>query len=327
MPARLSASGGAPKTPKKVKQVKTPRASVPSKSLPHARSANASYGPNPVTVYTTPRAVPKTTVRAANTINAAVGARVLKPVRTAARADIVVRAVTAANMVRKTGPAAGVGSPSGWNDGQAKGRVSILGSLAGDKKFMAKSASRLKQHEIGHALGLAHPGPKKNPYVGARGGGARSRHSGVMGSGDLNRSEVRRIRRLRGLKAQPAGIPAVVGPKKAVKAEGHIPYRPVRGRETPGHGHGIGPGPTRAHAIRTVAPHGHAKAGKPSPLATAKAGNLKPAIRVVRKALYNKRTPYRIAVQASAVLGNKKVSPKVFKVALRKGPLPVKKKR
>lgn len=200
MPARQSVGSGGQPTPKikKIKRTPTPRASVPSKSLPGARKANKTYGPGPVTVYTTPAAVPKTTRRAIRATNSAVGAKVLKPVRKRVKADIVVRASTGARFARQgISGAGGAGAPAGFN-GNVKGQVAVSRGWA---RMKGGAQARAKQHELGHALGLAHPGSKKDPYVGL-GPKRRIAGGGVMGSApEINRSEVRRIRRLRGLRA------------------------------------------------------------------------------------------------------------------------------
>lgn len=190
MPARQSTGGGG-KPPAKTK---TPKAAQPAKRLPMGRQAAKNYGSGAAKVFTTPRANPAVTQKAVKRINTQVGRRVFKTTLREPRADIVVKLGHRSTWNASKGPfTSGVGKPGTWTKG-GRGHIAISpyfdsrvprhtvkqirqGSreaglnprrnVRGFRNYVRRSAVPVREHELGHTVGLAHPGPKRtDPYLG-----------------------------------------------------------------------------------------------------------------------------------------------------------------
>ena len=189
-----TSSGGSSKkrSPAPVKSAR------PTKRLAGAKAVNKSYGPGPVTVYVKSPSLTGATGAAIRRTNTQVGQKVFKQVNAPRKADVVVRSAKAKRAMN-------TGSP-GY--GGTKGQVKVGAQKALSDQSLNKKAvvARTIQHELGHAIGLAHPGPAKNPYLQPV-GSKKSRKSGIMGSGKrLNTNEVAEIKALRAHRKRMAKI-------------------------------------------------------------------------------------------------------------------------
>jgi hypothetical protein len=155
-----------------------------------------------VTVYTSQRAGRGITRQSIQKVNAAAGQQVFRPTRNKKAADVVVTG-TSKRVERRTGTRNLTAGAEGANRASGKGRV-WAGYTTANSPVKRSEKVRARAHELGHTIGLEHPGSKKNPYVqhydGVKASPSKSKsaRSGLMGSGKtLNQSEVRRLRALR----------------------------------------------------------------------------------------------------------------------------------
>jgi hypothetical protein len=204
--AKAKGTGGKKKTEPKKSPTK-------AQKLPGAKAANKGYDAGPVTVHTTKPAKPAYTRAAVSKINSTVGKPVFKTTATRKSADVVVRssnqpksqgaAATGAPGYRgrpgvvKSTPQANSNSlrPHGVGKGTQtqKQRASTRDAARGSTK---KRNVNVRAHELGHAIGLDHPGPEGNPYrIKSL---KQHRRGGIMGSGSrLTTNEVKKIKQLR----------------------------------------------------------------------------------------------------------------------------------
>lgn len=210
MPARQSLGGGK-------KQSTTPRpkgGAIPSKTPTKVLGGGRQYGPGPVSVYTKPKASPATTQAAVNRWNRQAGQKIVKTTKVRKAADIV---VVKGKRGSQKAVSAAFGTPGSWGGRHSgrKGSVVVSSKSAAVARNPADASTRnysakLYQHELGHALGLAHPGPPKNPYLSAIGTNPdpspaqirrlrrRARESGIMGNGPrANTSEIEHLKAFR----------------------------------------------------------------------------------------------------------------------------------
>lgn len=186
---------------------KTPQ--VKAKTMGGAVKTNKSYGSGPVSVYTAPKANPKRTQAAIKATNQQAGTRVFKATTNKAKADVVVKRTKGTNsQYGKTSNHAYQGSQTKSGKGKAFIGVQSLGDIP------KATQRRVVQHELGHTIGLDHPGGKKNPYKSTSLGTTKraSRNSGIMGSGRrLSESEVNKIK---SIKRKVAKLQRQAGGKK-----------------------------------------------------------------------------------------------------------------
>lgn len=154
-----------------------------------------AYGAGPVTVYadtqntSRPEATLRNVAKAVAAWNAATSVSLFRLVPSREGADIVINANAATNPgsghgLTQPGGAGGVGTPSASETG-TRGQVSTFGDLAA-------SQARVVKHELGHAVGLDHPGPPNAPY---------DDPNAVMGGGNISWKEAQLVRRYYGASA------------------------------------------------------------------------------------------------------------------------------
>jgi len=174
------------------------------------------YGGGPIRVYVDRTEHAALTKQGIAYLNKNLGFVAFQFAKSAKQADVIVTAKTQAS-AQDYGPGAPTGM-EGNSDGPGIVTQGVLGHEIVAPGYEAQARQndiRSMAHEMGHTIGLQHPGPPNNPYLttykkNARGqivgfdpNAPKTVGSGLMGSGEISPHEEAVIRLLRGAEQEP----------------------------------------------------------------------------------------------------------------------------